>query len=176
MIEGLPRRGDIRWALVPYAFEEPFVGPDWEGGYNFAAVARHASAAPSRTGVRVTSTARMRPVLVLHGWEQAVHGSYACLRTRRLESLAEHSRAAVRRGTEPDLLHLPGEIAGRERAVLLHGISRLHASALDVIAIAHLDDETMERVGSGLVDALDLDVAGIVQRRVDAALAELGIS
>ena len=167
----LPQRGEIRWAAVPYAFAEPFRSPDWDGGIAFSEVVRRVRG--QRDRVAAVVPLKVRPVLILHGWEHAAQESYAVLRTKRLEVLGEPHRRLVRAGGDPGLVHLAGRYAGRERAVMVRGIARIHASAVDTVSLGRISGAELRAVGEGVAGALDLDLDGLIERCVEAALADL---
>lgn len=171
----MPQRGEIRWAAVPFAFEAPFRGPEWDGELGFADAVERVQAA--RDGaLEALVPLRIRPVLVLHGWDACAHGSYAVLRTKRLELLDDNDRALARSGDDPGLVPLDGVYAGSERAVMVRSIARVHASAIDVEVLGVISPAELQAVGEGVANALQLDLDGIVRQRVDGALAGLGLA
>ncbi len=171
----LPQRGEVRWALVPHVLEQPFRSNGWEGGLDFAGIEAIVRATPSRVELEVTVAASMRPVLILHSWLGSNHGTYGCLRTRRIETVNYATQADLQTGIHPDLYLLSGASAGKERAVLIQAVSRLHISAIGGEVIGYVSDAELREIGERLAAALDLDLDGLVQRRVEAVLTELGL-
>ena len=176
MTEGLPERGEIRWALVPHAVEAPFGGPGWDGGLDFAGVTAHARDAGTRAPLALTLPAVIRPVLLLQGWEGAPHGAYAVLRTRRLDALSPAARDAVQAGTSPDLVLLDGVSAGHRRVAMIAGVSRVHGSALDTTIAGRASAATLRSIDERLADSLSLDLDRLVERRVEAVIADLDLA
>ncbi len=171
----LPRRGEVRWALVPYVPQAPFRGREWGTGADFDAIRTHLRERRPRTGIDLELRAMVRPVLLLHGWESSADDAYAVLRTKRLEALRADDQSSVRAGRDPALVPLSGLLAGKERAAMVGTTTRLHLSAIDAYVLGVVSDTIMRRISEGLAAALEIDLDGLVQRRVDAVLTELGL-
>ena len=171
-----PLRGEIRWALVPHALEAPFAAAEWDGLRDFDGVAEYLQTTGARALVELRIRATMRPIVLLQGWDAAQHGAYAVLRTRRLQTLSPAVRASVRAGTASDLVLLDSPSAGHERVAVIAAISRVHGTAIDSTIAGRVTDDTMRLIDERLAENLDLDLGNAVERRVEAALAELGIS
>ena len=172
---GLPMRGEVRWALVPYTFEAPFRGTAWTGGLNFDGVV-DAARANGRVGIEVIMKAKVRPVVILQSYESTSHGAYAVLRTRRLETMTAATQASVRAGDDPALHLLADAYAGSKRAVLLNGLTRIDSTAIERELIGRIDDAEMATISRGIAGLLELDLDQLVQERVTAVLIEQGLA
>jgi len=168
-----PLRGELRWALVPYDFEAPFVGDQWAEGLDFAGISALLRERGPRPQLAVNVRAKVRPVLVVQSLGSGVAGTVAVLRTKRLSTLPERLRASIRRNDDPRLVYLPEQWAGAERVVLVDAVHRLHNSAIDGQAFGRTSDDTMRLVAERLVRALELDISGLVEREASATLARL---
>ena len=171
----LPRRGELRWALVPYVPQAPFRSRAWGAGVDFEAIRTQLRQERPRSGIDLELRAAVRPVLLLHDWEAAADGAYVVLRTKRIEALPVEAQPGVRAGDDTALIPLAGIHAGNERAAMIGTVTRLHVSAIDSTVLGTVADATLQRVAESMAAAMQLDLDGLVQRRVDAVLAELGL-
>ena len=170
---GPPQRGEIRWALVPYAAQAPFAIEGCREPLDFAAASDLLRARGPRASAMISLPAVVRPVLVVHGWESTSHGAYVVLRTRRLSSLSPSTREAVLGDTAGGLVLLDGEPAGQRRAAMIAGIARVHASAIDEAVVGRASERTMRLVGERIAERLDLDLGRVIDDRVRVALSGL---
>ena len=171
----LPQRGEVRWALVPFAFEAPFRSPEWSGPIGIADLDAIVRSREGRSAITVEVSAKVRPVLLLQGIAHAGHGTCAALRVKRLEALSEPLRDGVRRGEDPHLAPLQTTIAEREHAVVVTAPLAVHLSALASAPIARLSAEEMRGVDERLARVLELDLDRLVEERAVTLLEALGI-
>jgi len=172
---GLPMRGDVRWALVPYTFEAPFMGTAWTGGVDLDGVV-DAARANGRVGIELIMKAKVRPVVILQSFESTSHGAYAVLRTRRMETMSAAAQASVRDGDDPALYLLADTYAGSKRAVLLNGLTRIDSTAIERQLIGRIGDDEMATISRGIAGLLELDLDQLIQERVAAVLIEQGLA
>lgn len=158
-----PRRGELRWAAVPYALEAPFRVDGADAPLGLPAVLGRLRGAGGPLDVAVP--VKVRPVLVVHSWVGSAHGAYAVLRASRIARLDPVQAARVRAGRDPHVIPLAGRYAGHERAVVLGAIDRVHASAFDPEPLGAASPDEMRRIGEGLAALLELDLDRLVERR-----------
>lgn len=170
-----PMRGEVRWALVPYTFEAPFVGTAWTGGIDFNGVV-DATRANGRVGIELIIKAKVRPVVILQSFESTSHGAYAVLRTRRMETMTAAAQTSVRAGDDPALHLLADKYAGSKRAVLLNGLARIDSTAIEREIIGRIGEAEMATISRGIAGLLELDLDQLVQERVAAVLVEQGLA
>lgn len=170
----LPQRGEVRWALIPFAFEAPFRSPEWSGPIGIADLGEIVRAREGRSAVTLEVPAKIRPVLLLQGVAHAAHGTCAALRVRRLEALSEPLRDGVRDGEDPHLAPLTTPIAEREHAVIVTAPLAVHLSALASAPIARLSAEEMRGVDERLARILQLDLDRLVEEHAVTLLETLG--
>jgi len=165
-------RGELRWAVVPYAPAAPLAGPGWEGGISlrdYMARIREGGGADA-----LLLPVKVRPVLLLHSWVTATHDAYLVLRTRRMATLDETTLELVREDADPGLVPLSGVSAGAERVAMVGAISRVHASALDDQPLGWATPAEMRLIGERVAARLELDLDHVVERRALALLDGLG--
>lgn len=171
-----PLRGEIRWALVPYVAQAPYAVVGAPDAATFADVVRRIRGGGPRSGIDLALRTVLRPVLLVHGWESATHGSYLVLRTRRLSALSPASQAAVRSGSASGLVLLDGASDGRERVAMVAGLTRVHGTAIEPFVAGRVTSETMRRVDERIVERLGLELDRNVQRGVRRALSRIGLA
>ncbi len=167
-----PRRGEIRWALVPYALEAPFEGPGWEGGIGFDGVERHARASRGGAiGLRVP--AKMRPVLVLQSIVSAANGAPAVLRLKRLDALPARLRDEVLAGHDTHLVPLAAAIGGVRQIAMADTLERAHLSAIDHRVIGTATADELRLIGERVARVLELDLGRLVEDAAGDLLEQL---
>jgi hypothetical protein len=171
----LAKRGEVRWALVPYAFEAPFRSPDWSGPIGISDLDEIVRAREGRSAIVVEVPAKIRPVLLLQSVAHAAHGTCAALRVKRIEALSESLRDGVRSGEDPSLAPLRTLVAGREHAVIVTAPVAVHLSAVASAPIARLSGEEMRGVDERLARVLELDLDRLVEERAVTLLEALGV-
>ncbi len=171
-----PLRGEIRWALVPYVAQAPYAVVGAPDATTFADVVRQIRDGGPRSAVDLTLRTVLRPVLLVHGWESATHGSYVVLRTRRLSVLSPASQAAVRSGAANGLVLLDGATDGHERVAMVAGLARVHGTAIEPWVAGRVTSETMRRVDERIVDRLGLELDRPVQRGISRVLSRVGLA
>ena len=171
-----PQRGEIRWALVPYVAEAPYALANVAGAVGFDDIVRRVRSGGPRSSVDLVLRTVLRPVLLVHGWESAAHGSYVVVRTRRLSVLSPAAQDAVRAGTASGLVLLDGARDGGERVAMVSGLARVHGTSIEPLVAGRVSSETMRRVDEALVVRLGLDLDRPVQGGVNRVLARLGLA
>jgi mRNA-degrading endonuclease toxin of MazEF toxin-antitoxin module len=167
-------RGAIVWAVTPYVAEAPFRVVIGEAVRSFAS-ARDVGLAvrqrelPSEHVQLVQS--KLRPVVLLQDRPRRALPEFAALRLVRLETLAPSRRDRIRRQEEPSLLYLPAT-GGRygtfnESAVDVNALVRVHESAIVGRPVGRLDAAELRALGERLVEHLDLDVTGLLERKLE---------
>jgi len=164
----LPRRGEIRWALVPYALEAPFRGAGWEGGADFADVEVHARARGGGA-IDLRVPGKMRPVLLLQSAVGGQPGTVVVLRLKRLDALPAPLREAVLAGHAPRLVPLAAAIGGVRQIAMVDTLERAHLSAIDQRVIGTATADELRLIGERVARVLELDLG----RLVEEAAAEL---
>ncbi len=176
-------RGAIVWAVTPYVPQAPFriwlasdrrvAGvPD---AVTYARQARHWGLEAEQTFL---VEGKLRPVVLLQDRPRAVLPEVVALRMVRLEQLPPKKQDSIRAGHEPSLLHLPVRKEkyglGREVAIDLNALVRVHASAFVPTAVGRLDDAELRILGERLAEHLDIDLEPLIAARVEARLEALG--
>ncbi len=174
MSVNLPLRGDVRWALVPYALEAPFVGPGWSGEIDFAGVEVHARAGGGGS-IRLEILAKMRPVLIMQSVASGSLGTVAVVRLKRLDALPERYRDEVLAGDVPRLVPLSVEIGGVRQIAMVDTVERAHLSAIDRRCIGTATREEMRTIGERAARVLELDLDRLVEERAVTLLEALGV-
>lgn len=170
----LPRRGEIRWSLVAYALEAPFVGPGWSGGIDFVGVEAHARAGGG-DAIRLEIPAKMRPVLIVQSVASGSRGTVVVVRLKRLDALPERYRDDVLAGEVPRLVPLAVEIGGVRQIAMIDTLERAHLSAIDGRCIGSATSEEMRVIGERVARVLELDLDRLVEERAVTLLQALGV-
>lgn len=175
-------RGAIVWAIVAYVPQAPFrlwLGAEHRPGEH--ADARSYAEQVRQQGLDAEQTflvgGKLRPVVLLQDRPRGVLREIVALRMVRLETLTAAQQASIREQREPSLLHLPVRPAkyglGKEMAIDLNALVRVHASAMLPRAVGRLDDNELRVVGQRLVEHLDIDLEPLLARLVEERLEQL---
>lgn len=170
------------WAVAPYVPEAPF--RIWLGdgepvaqipdARTYARQARHQGLEAEQTFL---VPGKLRPVVLLQDRPRGVLPEVAALRMVRLEALTQLQKESIRSGGEPSLLHLALDRSkyglGKEMAVDLNALVRIHATAFLPEAVGRLDDNELRVLGQRLVEHLDIDLESLIAERVEQRLDEL---
>jgi hypothetical protein len=166
-------RGAVVWAVAPYVPEAPFrvvVGEavrSFESARDVGVAVRRGELPPEHTHL---VPSKLRPVVLLQDRPRRALPEFAALRLVRLEALAPSRRDRIRRQEEPSLLYLPAT-GGRygtfkESAVDVNALVRVHESAIVGTPVGRLDAAELRTISERLIEHLDLDVTGLVERRL----------
>jgi len=171
-------RGAIVWAIVPYLFEAPFSivgGSTAETTFatadNVARAVYHDRLDPEQ---RYAVRAKVRPILLLQDRPLGLLPEFAALRLVRLEKLAAQDRERIRRGEARTLVYLgdvPGLKLGKESAVDVGSLVRVHESALVGRPVGRVEEGMLRDIGERVVEQLDLDLTALIDRRLLTLLA-----
>lgn len=175
-------RGAIVWAIVAYIPEAPFrlwLGADRPPGE--LADARTFAQQVRRHGLDAEQTflvkGKLRPVVLLQDRPRGVLREIVALRMVRLETLTQRQQSSIRDHRERSLFHLPVRPAryglGKEMAIDLNALVRVHATAMLSRAVGRLDDSEMRTVGHRLAQHLDIDLEPLLARLVEERLDRL---
>lgn len=98
----------------------------------------------------------------------------AALRMVRLETLTDSEQESIRRRREPSLFHLPVKRPkyglGKEMALDLNALVRIHRSAFLPRAVGRLDDNEMRVIGERLAEHLDIDLEPLIAAKAEERL------
>jgi len=174
-------RGAIVWAIVPYVPEAPF--RVWLGDAQPVATISSAAdyarqALEQRLDAEQTFLVegKLRPVLLLQDRPLGLLPEIAGLRMVRLEALSDEQQRSIREHQEPSLFHLAAGRKyglGKEMAVDLNALVRVHQTAIAGRPVGRLDDYEMRSVGERLAEHLDIDLEPLVTALVEERLEEL---
>lgn len=170
-------RGALVWAVAPFVPEAPF--------RIYAGRAQPPVTVPSaRELLRAASEggdsqhafiaeAKLRPVLVLDDPADARRPEVAVLRLIRLETRTQDEKARIRDQQDPMLWHLPlarFPRLGKESAVDVAALLRIHVSAIAGKPVGSLDASDLRIVGERLIRHLKIDTTLMVEREVGRRL------
>lgn len=175
-------RGAIVWAVVTSVPEVPL--RRWQGACTdpaampdattFARRVRDGELTAEQT---ILVDAKLRPIVLLQERPRGVLEELVGLRMVCLEALSDCQQARIRDQREPSLFHLPirrGKYGlGREMAVDLNALVRIHTSAMIPRPVGRLDANEMRVIGERLLQHLDVDLEPLVARLVEERLAHL---
>lgn len=172
-------RGAIVWAIVPYVLECPVSVLTGRAGAVRAFETASGLARAARDGRLGAEQAyvlpgKLRPVVLLQDRPLGALPEFAALRLVRLETLEPAQQDRIRRQEARALFHLrdPARhgLTG-ESFVDVTSLVRVHESAIVGRPVGRLEEGELREIGERLVEQLDIDLTGLLDRRLRELLA-----